>query len=117
MLNVKCKLYNNRITENEKVYVYGNIRTASNLRIQSNHRLNIVSMDTVYTLPSESNHFLVFDEKEKNRLDLSNYKIIKGSEEWSRVPVSKFPSFLQNSVKKIKENGTKYLVAKPGISE
>jgi hypothetical protein len=34
---------------NEQIYVYGNIRAASNIRIHSHHEMNVVSMDTVYT--------------------------------------------------------------------
>ncbi|MFW5830922.1 MAG: hypothetical protein ACOCVA_01640, partial [Prolixibacteraceae bacterium] len=97
----------------EKIYVYGNIRTASNIRIQSHNKLNVVSMDTVYALPKGTNHFLVFNQKEKSRLNLSDYKIMEGSEEWKRVPVEAFPAFLQKPVNKLKENGTKYFIAKP----
>ena len=70
-------------------------------------------MDTVYTIPATPNHFLVFDKRDQNRLDLTNYEIEKGSEEWLRVPVSKFPDFLQKPVLKIKEGGTTYFIAKP----
>ncbi len=77
----------------------------------------MVSMDTVFQLPSESKHFLVFDKKEQQKLDLSDYIVFKGSEEWMRVPVSKFPGFLQQSVEKLKESGTKYLIAKPRNSD
>jgi len=106
-------LKNNGIVENSRVYVYGNIRTASNIRIQSHHKMNVISMDTVYTIPATPNHFLVFDKRDQNRLDLTNYEIEKGSEEWLRVPVSKFPDFLQKPVLKIKEGGTTYFIAKP----
>ena len=106
-------LYHQGISANDKVYVYGNIRAASNIRIQSKNQLNVVSMDTIFTLPENSNHFLVFDEKEQNKLNLSNYEVFKGSEEWMRVPVSKFPKFLQLLVEKIKNSGTKYYIAKP----
>jgi 4-amino-4-deoxy-L-arabinose transferase-like glycosyltransferase len=98
---------------NEQIYVYGNIRAASNIRIHSNHKMNVISMDTVYTLPSNPNHLLVFSPKEEPFLDLSNYDIQPGSEEWSRVPVEKFPDFLQPTVRNLKESGTKYFVAKP----
>lgn len=97
----------------EKVYVYGNIRTASNIRIQSHHQLNVISMDTIYQLPRQPNHFLVFDIKEQELLNLTDYKIVQGSEEWKRVPVNKFPEFLQGPVQSLKESGTKYLIAKP----
>jgi hypothetical protein len=98
---------------NEQIYVYGNIRAASNIRIHSNHQMNVISMDTVYTLPSNPNHLLVFSPKEEPFLDLKNYEIRPGSEEWSRVPVEKFPDFLQPTVRNLKESGTKYFVAKP----
>ncbi len=107
-------LYNQGLRTTDKVYVYGNIRAASNLRIQSKNKLNVVTMDTVFVLPNEPNHFLVFDGKERNKLDLDNYKVFNGSEEWMRVAVEKFPGFMQRSVKNIKDRGTKYFIAKPG---
>lgn len=106
-------LYEKGASPSEKIYVYGNIRAASNLRIQSFNKLDVVSMDTVFQLPAESNNYLVFDEREKQKLDLTNYTVFKGSEEWLRVPVSKFPEFLQPAVENIKNDGTKYLIAKP----
>ncbi|MBT6764141.1 MAG: hypothetical protein HOA90_06370 [Prolixibacteraceae bacterium] len=72
-------------------------------------------MDTVYTLPVEPNHFLVFDKKEQDMLDLKNYEIVKSSEEWLRVPIEKMPKLLQKSVSELKENGTKYYIAKPNL--
>jgi hypothetical protein len=101
------------IKATDKVYVYGNIRAASNIRIHSKNQMDVISMDTVFTLPNNQNHFLVFDKKQQDLLDLKDYKILKGSEEWVRVPVSKFPVFLQQPVSKIKESGTTYLIAKP----
>ena len=106
-------IYQQGISANDKVYVYGNIRAASNIRIQSKNRLNVISMDTVFTIPENPNHFLVFDEKEQNKLNLNNYDIVEGSEEWMRVPVSRFPEFMQQSVEKIKNSGTKYDIAIP----
>jgi len=111
------KLESEGITNNQKVYVYGNIRTASNIRIHSHHEMNVVSMDTVYTLPSNPDHLLVFSEKEESFLDLKNYEILPGSEEWSRVPAEKFPGFLQPAIRNIKKSGTKYFVAKPKFKE
>jgi len=107
------RLKSEGISESQKVYVYGNIRTASNIRIHSHHQFNVVSMDTVFTLPEEPVHFLIVNKKEQDKLNLENYKIVSGSEEWPRVPVDKFPGFLQNPVTQLKESGTKYLIAKP----
>ena len=107
------KLKSEGISENQKVYVYGNIRTASNIRIHSHHQFNVVSKDTVYTLPEEPEHFLVINEKKQDKLNLENYKVVPGSEEWLRVPVNKFPEFLQKPVRQLKESGTKYLIAQP----
>ena len=107
------KLKSIGFTENQKVYVYGNIRTASNIRIHSHHEMNVVSMDTVFNLPEEPEHFVVINERKKDKLNLENYKVIQGSEEWSRVPVEKFPGFLQKPVASLKESGTRYLIAKP----
>jgi 4-amino-4-deoxy-L-arabinose transferase-like glycosyltransferase len=101
------------ISQNDKVYVYGNIRAASNIRIHSNNKFSVVSMDTIFRLPENPNHFLVFNEKEKYLLDLNNYEISKGSEEWLRVPIEKFPSFLKQPILTLKNSGTKYLIAKP----
>ncbi|MBT3382133.1 MAG: phospholipid carrier-dependent glycosyltransferase [Prolixibacteraceae bacterium] len=108
-------LRENGISETDKVYVYGNIRAASNIRIHSKNFFNVISMDTVYTLPVEPNHFLVFDKKEQDMLDLKNYEIVKSSEEWLRVPIEKMPKLLQKSVSELKENGTKYYIAKPNL--
>jgi 4-amino-4-deoxy-L-arabinose transferase-like glycosyltransferase len=101
-----------QVSENEQIYVYGNIRAASNIRIHSHHEMHVVSMDTVYILPSNPDHLLVFNPKEKPFLDLRNYEIRPGSEEWSRVPVEKFPWFLQPVIRNLKESGTKYFIAK-----
>lgn len=106
-------LYKENVSATDKIYVYGNIRAASNIRIQSHNRLNVVSMDTMFVLPQDPRHFLVFDGKEQHKLDLSNYEIVKGSEEWLRVPAEKFPGFMQATVQKIKDSGTKYYIAKP----
>lgn len=97
----------------EKVYVYGNIRTASNIRIHSKNTFDVVSMDTVYSLPAEPAHFIVFSKKEEPKLNLSNYSVSQGSEEWKNIPVENFPSFLQKPVSKLKESGTKYFIGKP----
>ena len=78
------------ISENEKIYVYGNIPTASNIWIHSENQFEVVTMNTVYTMPDEANHLIVFSEKEKPFLNLQNYDIYPGSEEWLRVPVGKF---------------------------
>ncbi|HKL34351.1 MAG TPA: hypothetical protein VJ919_17560, partial [Tangfeifania sp.] len=107
------RLKSEGISESQKVYVYGNIRTASNIRIHSHHQFNVVSMDTVFTLPEEPVHFLIVNKKQQHKLNLKNYKIIPGSKEWARVPVEKFPGFLQKPVTQLKEGGTKYLIAKP----
>lgn len=101
------------MTKTDNIYVYGNIRAASNIRIQCHDTWNVISMDTVFVLPKNENHFLVFDEKEENKLDLKDYNIYTGSEEWMRLPISKFPNFLKEPVRKIKNSGTRYLIAKP----
>jgi hypothetical protein len=108
-------LQRNHLAANDKVYVYGNIRAASNIRIHSHNKFDVVAMDTVYALPVEPNHILVFNEKDKVRLDLKDYEVFPGSEEWRRVPVEKFPGFLKNHILILKKNGTKYLIAKPKI--
>lgn len=101
------------ISDSDKVFVYGNIRAASNIRIHSRNHFDVVSMDTVFSLPAGSEHFLVFDTREQERLDLSGYQVLEGSEEWLRVPPAKFPALLAEPVEKIKENGIKYRIAKP----
>jgi len=106
-------LYRQGITSANKVYVYGNIRTASNIRIHCNNHLQVVSMDTVYSMPVQPDTYLVFSKKEEPFLHLNGYNISEGSEEWSRVPVEKFPGFMQNGILKLKESGTKYYIAKP----
>lgn len=110
-------LHKEGISKADKVYVYGNIRTASNIRIHCKNQLKVISMDTVYTLPNNRKDFLVFSKKEEPFLSLNNYTVTKGSEEWSRVPVNKFPGFMQNAVSNLKESGTKYYIAKPKRTE
>jgi hypothetical protein len=100
-------------TGKEIIYVYGNIRTASNIRIHSSNRLDVVSMDTIYSLPSNPDHLLVFSPNEERYLNLRNYNIVKGSEEWKRLRVEKFPEFMQQVVRNIKQSGTVYFIAKP----
>lgn len=106
-------LTENGISNTDKVYVYGNIRMASNMRIQSKNKLNIITMDHVFSLPDYPTHYLIFDKKQQHLIDLKNYEILPGSKEWIRVPESKFPEFMQTTVLKIKESGTTYLIAKP----
>jgi hypothetical protein len=106
-------IHNGQDSAHDSVYVYGNIRIASGIRIYSNHQLNVVSMDTLYMLPDNQDHLLVFDKKEEHMLDLVNYKVIKGSEEWKRVPAERFPEFLQPAIEKLKNSGTVYYIAKP----
>jgi 4-amino-4-deoxy-L-arabinose transferase-like glycosyltransferase len=101
------------ITEKEKVYVYGNIRTASNIRIHSHGNFEVVSMDTVYNVPEGQDHFLVFREKDQKYLNLEGYGICKGSEEYSRVPAGKFPGILREPIAELKKNGQHYLIAEP----
>ena len=69
-------LQNQGINHNDKVYVYGNIRFPANMRIQSHNKLDIISMDTTYTLPEISKHFIVFKEKEMNLLELKKLQYI-----------------------------------------
>ncbi|NLO02975.1 MAG: hypothetical protein GX126_11780, partial [Bacteroidales bacterium] len=70
------------------------------------------SMDTIYSLPEEPDHFLVFSEKEKPFLNLENYEVRKGSEVFSRLQPEKFPGVLKTKVKKIKEKENIHYVAK-----
>ena len=103
-----------QISDKDTIYVYGNIRTASAIRIQSHNRFNVVNMDTVYTVPVEkAGHFLVFRSNDQPFLALDGYEILKGSETFPKVPVEKFPGFLQPVINKMKENGPRYLIAKP----
>lgn len=101
------------LTDSDKVYVYGNIRTASNIRIHGRNGFEVVSKDTNFILPEEPVHFLVVKEKEMDLLDLQGYDVFPGSEEWLRVPVDRFPEVLKDPVADLKENGTKYFIAKP----
>jgi 4-amino-4-deoxy-L-arabinose transferase-like glycosyltransferase len=101
------------ISREDKVYVYGNIRTASNIRIQSNDRYNVISMDTVYVLPQEAGHFIVFSEKETDSLKLDNYEIITGSEEFSRIVPGKFPGALKDVIENIKSEGNTHFIGVP----
>lgn len=103
-----------QISDKDTIYVYGNIRTASAIRIQSHNRFNVVNMDTICTVPNKkAGHFLVFRSNDQPSPALDGYKILKGSETFPRVPVEKFPIFLQPVISKMKENGPRYLIAKP----
>lgn len=106
-------LQHEQVTGKETIYVYGNIRTASAIRIYSNDKLDVVSMDTSWVLPPSNEHLLVFNKNEAHNLDLTGYRIIKGSEEWKNVPVEKFHRFIQPVIKNIKESGTHYYIASP----
>ncbi|WP_346858710.1 glycosyltransferase family 39 protein [uncultured Draconibacterium sp.] len=108
-----ASLENAGLTKNDEVFVYGNIRTAASMRIYSNNEYNIVGMDTVYALPQSKNHYLVFNQKEMPLLDLSNYDVIEGSQEWKRISVDKSPAFLQEVIRGVKQKGSKYYIAKP----
>ena len=101
------------ISEKTEIYVYGNIRAASNIRMHSKNQLHVISMDTIFTLPTSKNHVLVFNEKEMEYLNLKDYSIFNGSEEWSAVKTEKFPELLQPGIKRLKEDGTHYKIAKP----
>jgi len=100
-------------TANKTIYVYGNIRTASNIRIHSGNHLDVVSMDTIFSIPAGTNHILVFSRKEEPLLNLEHYQIKKGSEEWKRLPEEKFPVFMQKAVGQVKDSGTEYFIAIP----
>jgi 4-amino-4-deoxy-L-arabinose transferase-like glycosyltransferase len=106
-------LNENGISTNEKVYVYGNIRAASNIRIHSENTLQVISMDTVFSLPAGSDHFIVFSEKEKPLLNLENYSVFQGSEEYSSIPLEKLPAFLQKPFTDLKESCNNYFIGKP----
>lgn len=108
-------IYQEQVTGNEKIYVYGNIRTASAIRIYSNHQLNVISMDTVYEIPAHPEHLLVFNKNEEHLLNLKDYKISKGSEEWKNVPADRFPGLLKPAINNLKNSGTIYYLAKPKV--
>jgi len=99
--------------KNTPVFVYGNIKAASRIRIASHAGLNVVSKSTDFTLPSGGRHFLVFKVKEQGQLDLNGYQVFPGSEEWSNLKTQDFPGFLQEKVQKLKDKGQKYLIAVP----
>jgi hypothetical protein len=103
-----------QISKADTVYVYGNIRTASAIRIQSHNQFNVVNMDTVFTVPAKRNgHFLVFRFEDQSSLDLNNYEIAGGSQSLSRVSADKLPFFLQPVIRKAQAK-SRYLIAKPG---
>jgi len=102
-----------QISETDTIYVYGNIRTASAIRIQSHNQFKVVNMDTVFTVPEKpDNHFLVFRSDDRSSLDLANYKVVGGSQSLPWVSVDELPSFLQPGTRKMQAKG-RYLIAKP----
>lgn len=103
-----------QISKTDTIYVYGNIRTASAIRIQSHNQFKVVNMDPVFTVPEKQDgHFLVFRSDDRSSLDLANYKVVGGSQSLPWVSVDKLPSFLQPVTRKMQEKG-RYLIAKPG---
>lgn len=103
-----------QISKADTVYVYGNIRTASVIRIQSHNQFKVVNMDTVFTVPAKPDrHFLVFRSDDQSSLDLAHYDIVGGSQPLSRVSADKLPLFLQPVIRKTQAKG-RYLIAKPG---
>ncbi|WP_347838804.1 glycosyltransferase family 39 protein [uncultured Draconibacterium sp.] len=99
------------VDKNSKVYVYGNIRTAASVRIYSENRFDVVSMDTTFVLPESEKDFVVVNQKEMDKLDLTNFDVVVGAEEWSGIKSEKFPGFLQEAVDELKENGSRYFIA------
>ncbi|MCY1720538.1 glycosyltransferase family 39 protein [Prolixibacteraceae bacterium Z1-6] len=99
--------------EQDEVYIYGHVGIPANTRVQSRGQLNIVSMDTIYTLPDNSNHLIVFREKEAGRLTLDNYDIYPGSKTFTSIPADKFPAYLRNTILELQDKGKKYLIGKP----
>lgn len=100
------------VKNNEKIYVYGNIRIASMVRVSSHNSLNVISMDTVFVLPQSTDSWLVVNEKEKNMLNLKEYNIYIGSQKLSQLNVSDFPLFLQKPVTDFKMNGENFLIGR-----
>lgn len=107
------KLQKEGINKKDSVHVFGNIRMASNLRIQSRNSICVISRDTSYSLPLNENHFLVFDQRDFKRLNLIEYDVFPGSEELQNVKAESFPEFMQLRILRIKAAGIKYYIAKP----
>uniref|UniRef100_UPI0032178D91 phospholipid carrier-dependent glycosyltransferase n=1 Tax=uncultured Draconibacterium sp. TaxID=1573823 RepID=UPI0032178D91 len=97
----------------DNVYIYGHLGIPANVRVQSNGRLNVISMDTVYVLPDNPNHIIAFRKKEADLLNLKDYDIYPGSQTFANVPAEKFPLFLRKPIVKIQQNGKQYLIGKP----
>lgn len=108
-------LAKNGAKKGDSIYVYGNIRTASNLRIQSHNSYKVIGMDTTYRLPDKDDAFLVISERDKKRLNLADFEIYTGSEELKEVPVEKFGLALQPGIKKIKSKAERYFIARKKI--
>jgi 4-amino-4-deoxy-L-arabinose transferase-like glycosyltransferase len=98
--------------DQEEVYVYGHVGIPANVRVQSRGQLNIVSMDTVYTLPENPNHLIVFRESEANRLNLENYDIFPGSKTFAEVPLEEMPLFLRKLIVDLQTKGKKYCIGR-----
>lgn len=107
------KIHDSGWKESTPVYVYGNIRTASNIRIHSENSMNVLSMDTVFTIPDTPNYILIFHKKEQHLLDLKNHHVEKGSEEWYRLEPDDFPAFMRKTLRGIKQSGSTHMIAYP----
>jgi hypothetical protein len=106
-----------QISETDTIYVYGNIRTASAIRIQSHNQFKVVNMDPVFTVPEKPDrHFLVFRSDDRSSLDLNNYEVVGGSQSLPRVSVDELPPFLQPVARKM-QSKRRYLIAKPRSME
>jgi hypothetical protein len=110
------KLKEQGISADNKIYVYGNIRTASNIRIHSRNQFNIISMDTAYRLPLEPNHCLIINILDMKKLNLTGYKLIPGSEELAAVSINKFKNQrLKEEIVKLKQKAEIYIIAIPEL--
>lgn len=99
-------------TNHEKIFVYGNIRTAADMRVSSHNTLNVVTMGKKYVSPPEQAKWIVIAPQKKHLLDLKNYDAFIGSQELPQIAVEYLPLCLQKKVKKMRENGEKYLIYK-----
>ncbi len=99
------------LDDGRKIYFYGYIGKASQIRIESQGELDVVSMDKNYMMPDTEGHILVFPQENAGKLDLNGYKIVMGSEAYSKVELRNNKSFLSKYIIPLKKGGEKFIIA------
>ncbi|VAW18417.1 hypothetical protein MNBD_BACTEROID01-915 [hydrothermal vent metagenome] len=107
------KMEKEGLMDGRPVYVYGNIKNASKIRVDSYAECNVISMDSVYTVPDGKNHVLVFRDTDMGKLAIPDYKIITGSVAGGNLKLRFKSAFWERQLKYIRKKGETFLIAYP----